>query len=179
MRMLVTVEFVDAGTKTGTRDVLVVNRNPEFAESGDIGLSLDEGKQILNFIQQEFITAQAAEITERARICPRFGSRLVLKDVERRRVHTLFGRIALGARRWVSRGCSQKVPKAQDCRLIGNIVSKTLMRPMHANDFAQGYVESSVNTNGIEYDRCDHADRRKRWLWRNNESCSPIRIWGA
>jgi hypothetical protein len=60
--MLVTVEFVDTGTKTGIRDVLVVNRNPEFAESRDIGLSLDEGKQILNFIQQDFITAQAAEI---------------------------------------------------------------------------------------------------------------------
>jgi DNA-directed RNA polymerase subunit RPC12/RpoP len=106
MRMLVTVEFVDAGSETGTHDVLVVNRNAEFTESGDVGLSLAEGKQILNFVQHEFITAQAAEITERARICPRCGSRLVLKDVERRRVHTLFGRIALEARRWVSCGCN-------------------------------------------------------------------------
>jgi hypothetical protein len=41
-------------------------RNAEFAESRDVGLWPDEGKQVLNFIQHEFITAQAAEITERA-----------------------------------------------------------------------------------------------------------------
>jgi len=91
--MLVTVEFADAGNKTSTHNVLVVNRDAAFTESGDIGLSLDEGKHLLKYIQQEFVNVQAAEIPERARTCPRCGGRLAVKDVERRLVHTLFGRI--------------------------------------------------------------------------------------
>lgn len=105
MRMLVTVEFVNAGNKTGTHDVLVVNRDAAFTESGDIDLSLDEGKRLFKYIQQEFVNAQAAEIPKRARTCPRCRGRLAVKDVERRLVHALFGRISLGARRWVPCGC--------------------------------------------------------------------------
>jgi hypothetical protein len=44
MRMLVSVEFADAGTKSGTHRVLIIGRGPESPAAGDIGLSLEEAK---------------------------------------------------------------------------------------------------------------------------------------
>jgi hypothetical protein len=40
MRMLVTLEFVDAGTKSGTHSVLIIGRDTDNLQAGDIGLSL-------------------------------------------------------------------------------------------------------------------------------------------
>jgi hypothetical protein len=40
MGMVVSVEFTDAGTKSGTHRVLIVGRGSEGLEAGDIGLSL-------------------------------------------------------------------------------------------------------------------------------------------
>ena len=105
MRMLMTLEFADAGVKTGTHRVFVLQRNAGLTEPGDIGLTLAEGRQLLECVQHEFVAAQAEEIVARARTCPRCGRRLAMKDIERRRVHTLFGRVALCATRWVSCDC--------------------------------------------------------------------------
>jgi hypothetical protein len=44
MRMPVSVEFADAGTKSGTHRVLMVGRGSERPGAGDIGLSLEEAK---------------------------------------------------------------------------------------------------------------------------------------
>jgi len=48
MRMLVTVEFADAGAKTGTHRVLVVGGCSDLAAPGDIGMSLAEAKTLLS-----------------------------------------------------------------------------------------------------------------------------------
>jgi hypothetical protein len=105
MRMLVTVEFADAGVKTGTHRVLVVGGCSDMAAPGDIGMSLEEAKTLLSALQWEFVAAQAAEITERARQCKRCGARLNIKDWARRSVHTLFGRVILQSPRLVSCPC--------------------------------------------------------------------------
>lgn len=64
MRMLVSVEFADAGTKSGTHRVLTIGRAAEDQRAGDIGLSLEEAKTLISSIQDEFVAAQAAEIVE-------------------------------------------------------------------------------------------------------------------
>ena len=97
MRMLVSVEFADAGTKTGTHRVLVVGGCSDATAAGDIGISLEEAKTLLRALQWEYVAAQAAEITEKARRCERCGARLKIKDWSRRRVHTLFGRVFVQA----------------------------------------------------------------------------------
>ena len=51
MRMLVSVEFADAGTKTGTHRVLVVGGCSDATAPGDIGISLEEAKALLNALQ--------------------------------------------------------------------------------------------------------------------------------
>src|SRR5271166_4532101 len=89
MRMLVTVEFADAGKKTGTHRILVVGGCRNTTALGDIGMTLEEAKTLLSALQWEFITAQAAEVTELAR----------------RGVRTLFGRVFLESPRLVSCSC--------------------------------------------------------------------------
>jgi hypothetical protein len=44
MRMLVSVEFADAGTMTGKHSVLVVGGCRDTTAPGDIGISLEEAK---------------------------------------------------------------------------------------------------------------------------------------
>src|ERR1017187_6467350 len=105
MRMLVTVEFADAGGKSGQHRVLIIGRNGSAVGHGDIGLSLDDAQTLLGAIQDEFVEAQAAEIVELARTCPRCGGRLGIKDWVLRRVHTLFGRVLLPSPRLLSCGC--------------------------------------------------------------------------
>ena len=82
MRMLVSVEFADAGTKTGTHRVLVVGGCSNTTAPGDIGMSLEEAKTLLSALQWEFVAAQAAEITEKARRCELYRS--TLKKLQRK-----------------------------------------------------------------------------------------------
>ena len=105
MRMLVTVGVAHAGAKSGQHRVLIIGRNDSAVVHGDIGLSLDDAQTLLGAIQDEFVEAQAAEIVELARTCPRCGGRLGIKDWVLRRVHTLFGRVLLPSPRLLSCGC--------------------------------------------------------------------------
>ena len=110
--MLVSVEFADAGTKTGSHRVLVVGGCSDATAPGDIGISLEEAKALLNALQWEYVAAQAAEITEKARRCERCGARLQIKDWSRRRVHTLFGRVFVQAPRLISCCCTGERTRA-------------------------------------------------------------------
>jgi hypothetical protein len=64
--MLITVEFGDAGKKSGSHRVLIIGRGRQDRQPGDIGLSLEEAKTLVSAIQDEFVAAQAAEIVEAA-----------------------------------------------------------------------------------------------------------------
>jgi hypothetical protein len=110
MRMLVTVEVADAGTKSGTHRVLIIGRGSEGQAAGDIGLSLEEAKTLISAIESEFVCAQAAEIVEARRRCS-FGKRLAIKDWKLRRIHTTFGRAQLPSPRVMR--CTCKQPKHQ------------------------------------------------------------------
>ena len=79
MRMLVSVEFADAGSKSGTHGVLIIGRDLDHMAAGDIGLTLEEAKTLINAIESEFVSAQAAEIVEARRQCG-CGKHLVIKD---------------------------------------------------------------------------------------------------
>ena len=95
MRMLVTLEFADAGTKSGSHRVLIIGRGTADLQAGDIGLSLDEAKTLLSAIQDEFVSAQAAEIVEARRRCSSCSKKRNIKDWKLRRIHTVLGRVYL------------------------------------------------------------------------------------
>jgi hypothetical protein len=83
MRMLVTLEFADAGGKSGSHSVLIIGRSAADLQVGDIGLSLDETKTLISAIQAEFVSAQAAEIVEARRHCSNCKKKLHIKDWKR------------------------------------------------------------------------------------------------
>jgi hypothetical protein len=103
--MLVSVEFADAGTKSGTHHVLIIGRGSEGLEAGDIGLSLEEAKTLISAIESESVSAQSAEIVEARRQCS-CGGKLAIKDWELRRIHTTFGRVYLPSPRVMSCICN-------------------------------------------------------------------------
>jgi hypothetical protein len=111
MRMLVSVEFADAGTKSGTHRVLVIGRGSDSLRAGDIGLSLEEAKTLISAIENEFVSAQAAEIVEAHRRCS-CGKTLAIKDWKLRRIHTTFGRVYLPSPRVMSCACNSSPRRA-------------------------------------------------------------------
>jgi hypothetical protein len=111
MRMLVSVEFADAGTKSGTHRVLVIGRGSDSLKAGDIGLSLEEAKTLISAIENEFVSAQAAEIVEAHRRCS-CGKTLAIKDWKLRRIHTTFGRVYLPSPRVMRCSCNSSPRRA-------------------------------------------------------------------
>jgi hypothetical protein len=111
MRMLVSVEFADAGTKSGTHRVLIIGRAAEGPEAGDIGLSLEEAKTLMGAIESEFVSAQAAELVEARRRCS-CGKKLAIKDWKLRRIDTTFGRVYLPSPRLMSCTCNPSQRRA-------------------------------------------------------------------
>jgi hypothetical protein len=111
MRMLVSVEFADAGTKSGTHGVLIIGRDLDGIAEGDIGLTLEEAKMLISAIESEFVSAQAAEIVEARRRCS-CGKTLAIKDWKLRRIHTTFGRVYLPSPRVLSCKCNSSQRRA-------------------------------------------------------------------
>ncbi|HEY3654750.1 MAG TPA: hypothetical protein VGL34_07155, partial [Steroidobacteraceae bacterium] len=95
MRMLVTLEFADAGGKSRSHGVLIIGRTAEELQPGDIGLSLAEAKTLISAIQAEFVSAQAAAIVEARRRCSDCKKKLHIKDSKRHRIQTVFGKVFL------------------------------------------------------------------------------------
>jgi hypothetical protein len=111
VRMLVSVEFADAGTKSGTHGVLIIGRDLEGIAEGNIGLTLEEAKTLISAIESEFVSAQAAEIVEARRRC-NCGKKLAIKDWKLRRIHTTFGRVYLPSPRVPSCACNSSRRRA-------------------------------------------------------------------
>jgi hypothetical protein len=66
MRMLVSVEFADAGKKLGTHRVLIVGPGPEGPTSGDIGLSLEEAKTLISDVGGHRLTSVPNPVRHRS-----------------------------------------------------------------------------------------------------------------
>ena len=73
----------------------------EFAAQ-TIGLSLDDGKTLLQTIQQHVVTAQTWEISEPSRVCPACLGPQRLKDDRVRRLRTVFGTVRFRSPRLAS-----------------------------------------------------------------------------
>ncbi len=103
--MLVTLEFADAGGKSGSHGVLIIGRTTEELQPGDIGLSLAEAKTLISAIQAEFVSAQAAAIVEARRRCSDCKKKLHIKDWKRHRIQTVFGKVFLPSPRLMICAC--------------------------------------------------------------------------
>jgi hypothetical protein len=115
MRMLVTLEFADAGTKSGIHRVLIIGRDTDDLQAGDIGLSLDEAKTLVNAVQQEFVSGQAAEIVDNRRRCD-CGKKLQYQGLENCAAYTQYWVVCTCRARDLSAGPATEVRKGRYLR---------------------------------------------------------------
>ena len=75
MRCTVVLEF-DGGDAASVSRVKLVRLHRDTANPipGDVGLSLAEGKTVIEAVQQEFVVAQLGQFCERLRTCQGCGA---------------------------------------------------------------------------------------------------------
>jgi hypothetical protein len=88
------IETDPAGRRRSV-DVMEIDRPGDLDEIGNLGLSLAEGKQLLECVQQDVVAAQAREHAGRRPRCGSCGARCQVKDYRTRQVDTAFGRVAM------------------------------------------------------------------------------------
>jgi hypothetical protein len=77
-----------------------------YDQSGDIGLSIEEGKTILLDLQTQIVTAQAQAIAEKASRCAHCQKALRSKGSKSVNYRTVFGDISVDSRRFYHCQCS-------------------------------------------------------------------------
>jgi hypothetical protein len=100
------VETGPAGRRRSV-DVMEIDRAGDLAEIGDLGLSLAEGKRLLERVQREVVAAQAREHAGCRPRCGACGARCRAKDYRTRRIDTAFGRVAVRLPRFRCAGCGE------------------------------------------------------------------------
>ncbi len=84
-----------------------VDRSGDLTEIDNLGLSLAEGKQLLQGIQQEIVAAQARAHAGRRPNCRVCGARCQMKGYRARQIDTAFGRVAVRLPRFRCVGCGE------------------------------------------------------------------------
>lgn len=105
------VRLVETGPATRRRriDVMEIDRSGDLAEIDNLGLSLAEGKRLLERVQREVVAAQAREHAGCRPRCGACGARRRVKDYQTRRIDTVFGRVILRLPRFQCAGCAETV----------------------------------------------------------------------
>jgi hypothetical protein len=82
MRCTVVLEFDNGeGAVVSRVETMRLHRDTAGPSTGDVGISLTEGKTLLQTVQQEFVVAQLARYCEEQRICRACGALRRLHDL--------------------------------------------------------------------------------------------------
>ena len=105
------VRLVETGPAGGRRsvDVMEIDRPGDLAEIGNLGLSLAEGKRLLERVQREVVAAQAREHAGCRPRCGACGAQCRAKDYRTRRIDTAFGRVVVRLPRFRCAGCGETI----------------------------------------------------------------------
>ena len=105
MRIIIRVETITDWGESETVELCKFERTIDELAPENVGLSLDDGKDLLHKLQQVVIGAQSEEVCARRRFCSRCHRRLPLRDYRKRKVDTVFGTVAFRSARIVSCPC--------------------------------------------------------------------------
>jgi len=97
-----------ADGQASSLDVMEISRPDSLRDVVDLGLTLDEAKQILARVQQAVVAAQARGHAALRPDCPACGGRCHLKDWRSRRVATPFGEVTVRLPRFLCPGCGRR-----------------------------------------------------------------------
>jgi hypothetical protein len=109
MNVHVEVVCITADGTEQRRDVLAVERAGLAMET--LGMSLQEGKALLEGVQDWIVAQQVHENLEQQRVCPLCGQQRKNKDAGSTAVKTVFGRVEVPNPRWHRCACETTGPK--------------------------------------------------------------------
>jgi hypothetical protein len=110
MQFVVWAETMIAGQSVAVQRAAVVERQCLANVPTKLGLTLQEGRGILSGIEQEVVQFQVELQSGAASVCEHCQKRLRIKDVRKRRLDTVFGRVTVSCRRFIRCTCRGGVP---------------------------------------------------------------------
>jgi hypothetical protein len=106
MRCTIVLEFDNGDGSVGKRvEVMRFHRPVEDQTPGDVGLSLAEGKSLLNCVQQEFVVEQIERFCASRRSCVDCGVQRRLHDSHCSELKTALGKVFYCRERWKACNC--------------------------------------------------------------------------
>jgi hypothetical protein len=110
MQFVVWVETMIAGQSVAVQRAAVVERQCFANVPTELGLTLQEGRVILTGIEQEVVQSQVELQSGAASVCEHCQVRLRIKDIRKRRLDTVFGRVTVSCRRFIRCTCRGGMP---------------------------------------------------------------------
>lgn len=105
MRVLVRVELTTDWGDATQLDIESIECPARLLQADRLALSLQDGKRLLERLQQAVVRMQAYEFCELHRVCTRCRRGNPVKDYRQRKVETVFGSIAVESPRIISCPC--------------------------------------------------------------------------
>ena len=99
MEFIIRVEARLAGKVFETRDVAKITRGAAGIGAEELGLTLEDGKEILRHIQDRLVKLQVEFLQSAAARCMHCGRKKLIKDKRPRVLRTAFGAVAVRCRR--------------------------------------------------------------------------------
>ena len=106
---ILTLTEVRDNRTVSRRKVISLERSDRIKSADDVGLRLDEAKQLLASVQRAVAASQFRRDDERRAICGTCGHRQSIKDYRARAIDTLFGRVDVRCPRYRCRRCALTV----------------------------------------------------------------------
>src|ERR1035441_3752819 len=103
MEFIVWVETRLAGKTLAVQEVAKFERCASAIASEEIGLTLQEGKDVLKQVQRNIVQTQIRVQGAACSCCMHCGSTQLVKDIRRRQIRTGFGKIAGPRGRYIPR----------------------------------------------------------------------------
>ncbi|WP_292529969.1 hypothetical protein [Methylocystis sp.] len=118
IEMKILAEFVGVDGVSARREIFLVRRNVDQPHLKDFGLTLEEGKAILQRMQVEHTQFQVEQCGMRDRECVGCERLRAIHDYRTRSIHTLYGVCQVRAPRFRSCNCSAPRDAASASRLL-------------------------------------------------------------
>ncbi|MFJ4291114.1 ISKra4 family transposase [Cupriavidus sp. NPDC089707] len=105
MRCTIVLEFDDGNATAVRRVELMRFHRADCASSGDVGLSLTEGKSLVNCVQQEFVEEQVSRYCASQQACKACGALRRVHDGHSSELKTTLGKVFYCRDRWKACKC--------------------------------------------------------------------------
>ena len=110
MEFIVWVETRLAGKTLAVEEVAKFDRCASGISSEEIGLTLQEGKDVLKHVQRNIFQTQIQVQSMASSRCMHCSGTLRVKDIRTRQIGTVFGKIAVSCRRYIRCTCQGGLP---------------------------------------------------------------------